>query len=140
MASVFTRIIEGELPAQFVWKDPWCVAFMSTAPLREGHTLVVPKKEIDHWLDLDNELAAHLIRVSKSIGKAIQSAFDPEKVGLLIAGLEVPHVHIHVSPIDDVGDLDFANADADAAADEIGAAAERIRAELRSQGTAEVSD
>jgi len=139
MASVFTRIIAGELPGRFVWKDPACVGFLSIAPLRPGHVLVVPRKEIDHWLDLDDETAAHLMKVGKFIGRAIRKAYRPEKVGLMIAGLEVRHVHLHLVPIDDIHDLDFARQDPNATAVDLDGAAERIREALRELGYAEVS-
>ena len=96
MATVFTRIIEGEVPACLVWRDPSCVAFLNITPLAPGHKLVVPIEETGHWIDLDPELAAHLMFVSHAIGKAIQESFEPEKVGLAIAGLEIPHAHVQV--------------------------------------------
>lgn len=111
LATVFTRIIAGELPGHFVWRDEVCVAILSINPLRTGHTLVVPRAEVDHWIDLDPDVAAHLTRVAQLIGRAQQRAFRPTRVGLMIAGLEVPHVHLHVVPMDGMGDLDFANAD-----------------------------
>lgn len=129
MASIFTRIIDGELPGHFVWHDDECVAFLSIAPLREGHTLVVPRLEVDHWLDLPPELAAHLMTVAQRIGRAQKSAYDPARVGLIIAGMEVPHTHLHVVPIDRESDLNFANARS-AEADELAATAERLVAAL----------
>jgi diadenosine tetraphosphate (Ap4A) HIT family hydrolase len=99
LATVFTRIIEGEVPARFVWRDDSCAAFLNITPLAPGHTLVVPKEETGHWIDLGPGLAAHLMSVSQAIGKAIQASFQPEKVGLAIAGLEIPHAHVHVWPI-----------------------------------------
>jgi len=99
LATVFTRIIEGEVPARFVWRDDSCVAFLNITPLAPGHTLVVPKEETGHWIDLGPGLAAHLMSVSQTIGKAVQESFEPERVGLAIAGLEVPHAHVHVWPI-----------------------------------------
>ena len=110
MATVFTKIIEGDLPGRFVWRDDRCVAFLSINPLRHGHALVVPIAEVDHWLDLEPELNTHLMDVSQRIGQAQMAAFSPTRVGLMIAGLEVPHVHLHVVPIDGVHDMDFANA------------------------------
>lgn len=139
MATIFTRIIEGELPGRFVWRDEQAVAFMSIAPLQPGHTLVVPVAEVDHWIDLDAATVGHLMGVCHTIGAAIQAAFRPEKVGLMLAGLEVPHTHVHLVPIRGVHDLDFANADSGASGDDIEAAAEAIRAELRSMGVAEVA-
>jgi histidine triad (HIT) family protein len=110
MATVFTKIIQGELPGRFVWRDDRCVAFLSINPLRHGHALVVPVEEVDHWLDLDPDLNSHLMAVSQRIGQAQMAAFSPTRIGLMIAGLEVPHVHLHVVPIDGVHDMDFANA------------------------------
>jgi histidine triad (HIT) family protein len=135
MPSLFTKIIEGEIPGTFVWRDDLCVAFMTIAPLRPGHTLVVPIEEIDHWIDLPDELRDHLFAVSGMIATAIQEAFQPTRVGLMIAGLEVPHAHIHLVPIDGVHDLDFANADESASRDDIEEAADMIRAALGTRGS-----
>lgn len=126
MPTVFTMIIEGDLPGHFVYRDDVCVAFMSIEPLRPGHTLVVPVAEVDHWLDLDEPTLAHLTAVSRRIGAAIATEFPSEKVGMMLAGLEVPHVHIHLVPIDTPHDLDFANASR-ADTEELATAAERIR-------------
>jgi histidine triad (HIT) family protein len=138
MASIFTRIIQGELPARFVWKDDVCVAFLSNRPLRPGHTLVVPRLEIDHWLDLDPDLLAHLVETAQSIGKAQMTGFKPERIGLMLAGLEVPHCHFHVVPIRALHDLDFANQDPNPDAAVMDSAAETIRRELRRLGFAQV--
>ena len=140
MASVFTRIIRGELPGRFVWRDPRAVAFLTIAPLRPGHTLVVPIEEVDHWIDLEPELLAHLTGVTREVGRAIQRAFDPPKVGLMLVGIEVPHVHFHVVPIWGVHDLDFANADTRASPQSLDAAAAELRAALRALGRPEVVD
>ncbi len=131
MASVFTRIIAGELPAHFVWQDDRCVAFLSIEPLRPGHTLVVPRVEVDHWIDLEDRTLAALMGVARTIARAQQAAYRPARVGLLIAGLEVPHVHVHVSPIDGMRDLDFANAGPNPGDAALAAEAARIRAALR---------
>jgi histidine triad (HIT) family protein len=133
-------IINGDIPGRFVWQDDRAVAFLTIAPLRPGHTLVVPRDEVEHWVDLDPDLLAHLTVVSQAIGKAIDAAFHPEKVGMMIAGLEVPHVHLHVVPIDTVRDLDFASADADPSPDSLDDAAARIRAALRTLGYEQVTD
>ena len=138
MSTVVTLIIAGELPGRFVWKDEQWVAFLSINPLAPGHTLVVPRAEIDHWIDVDSDLMAHLTEVSRVIGSALQSVFAPAKVGMMIAGLEVPHVHIHLVPMQGVHDLDFANAELDPDPDGLDAAAESIRAELRAMGRTEV--
>lgn len=139
MASLFTRIIDGEIPGRFVWRDGRCVAFMTIAPIRPGHTLVVPRDEVDHWLDLDPDLAAHLMVVSQAIGKAQQAAFSPARVGMIIAGMEVPHTHLHVIPIRDEADLDFARADHDASDEALQAAAESLRRELTAAGHREAT-
>ncbi len=140
MATLFTRIIQGELPGRFVWRDALCVSFLTINPLRPGHILVVPIAEVDHWLDLDPSLARHLMDVSQSLGKALQRAFQPTKVGLMIAGLEVPHVHLHLVPIEEVHDLDFARQDPDPAPEALDAAATRIRDTLRGLGYDAVSE
>lgn len=134
MATVFTKIIEGELPGRFVWRDEHCVSFLSINPLQHGHALVVPIAEVDHWLDLDPELNGHLLAVSQRIGQAQQSAFSPARIGLMIAGLEVPHVHLHVVPMNGVHDLDFANAERDPDPDRLDAARDAILEELRAAG------
>lgn len=139
MASVFSRIIAGELPARFVWKDARCVAFLSNRPLRPGHTLVVPREEIDHWLDLDTDLLAHVVVTAQSIGKAQMAAFKPARIGLMLAGLEVPHAHFHVVPIRGVHDLDFGNQDPNPDEAMMEKAAEAIRAELRRLGFSEAA-
>jgi histidine triad (HIT) family protein len=109
--SIFSRIIAGELPARFVWKDEQAVAFLSNRPLRPGHTLVVPRLEVDHWLDVDPPILSHLTKIAQVVGKAQMTVFNPLRVGMLIAGLEVPHLHIHVVPIRGMHDLDFGNQD-----------------------------
>jgi diadenosine tetraphosphate (Ap4A) HIT family hydrolase len=111
MATLFTRIIEGELPGRFVWRDERAVAFLTINPLKPGHTLVVPIDEIDHWIDCPPELMQHLVDVARTIGAALERAYDPEKVAFLIEGLEVPHLHIHVAPIWRPGDTVFARAE-----------------------------
>ena len=130
MATVFTKIIEGELPGHFVHRDDRCVAFLSINPLQPGHTLVVPVAEIDHWIDADPDLNAHLMGVAQRVAKAQQRVFAPVRVGLMIAGLEVPHLHVHVVPVRGVHDLDFANADPSPDPDELADVAERLAAAL----------
>lgn len=138
MATIFTLIIRGELPGRFVWRDDRCVAFLSINPLQPGHTLVVPVEEVDHWVDLDPASMQHLTAVAHHIAKVQQDVFSPEKVGLMIAGLEVPHVHLHVVPIRGVHDLDFANAQSEPDPTDLDRAASAIREGLRAAGHAEV--
>jgi len=140
MPTIFTRIIEGEIPGTFVWRDDRCVAFMSINPLRPGHVLVVPRDEIDHWLDCPSDLRDHLMEVSSAIGRAIHTVHEPEKVGLMIAGLEVPHLHIHLVPIDGVRDLDFANAAASVDRAELAEEAASIKSVLTALGAAGVAE
>ena len=130
MATLFTKIINGDLPGRFVWRDDRVVAFLTIAPLKPGHVLVVPIEEVDHWIDLEPDLLAHLMQVSQTVGRAVDRAFAPEKVGMMIAGLEVPHVHVHVVPMSGVRDLDFANADPDPSPESLDEAAEAIRSAL----------
>ena len=134
MASLFTMIIDGDLPGRFVWRDDRVVAFLTIAPVQPGHTLVVPIEEVDDWTELDPDLLSHLTNVAQIVGKAIDAAFQPTKVGLMIAGLEIPHVHIHVVPINTVNDLDFANADTDVSDAALDEAAQRIGAALAEMG------
>ena len=140
MASVFTMIIDGELPGRFVWKDEKCVAFLSINPMAPGHTLVVPRREIDHWIDLDADLASHLMEVSRKIGKALDLGFKPKRIGLMIAGLEVPHAHLHLIPMEGMHDLDADNADLAPNPEDLDAAADRMRAALRALDYPEVAD
>ena len=137
--SLFTRIINGEIPGRFVWKDEHCVAFLTIAPIRSGHTLVVPRQEIDSWTDAPPALTAHLFQTAQKVARGIQSAFPCTKVGVMIAGLEVPHMHIHLTPIDAIRDMDFALQDSKAQAADLDAAAEKLRQALRSLGHSEVS-
>jgi histidine triad (HIT) family protein len=130
MTTIFTRIIEGELPGRFVWRDDQCVAFLSINPLQPGHTLVVPIAEVDQWTDLPPELATHLMGVAHTIGQAQMRAFDPVRVGLIIAGLEVPHCHLHLVPIRGMADLDFTNAELQPDPAALDAAAARLIAAL----------
>lgn len=134
MATIFTRIIEGEVPGTFVWRDERCVAFMSINPLAHGHTLVVPIDEVDHWIDASSELAAHLFAVAHRIGEAQHQAFAPERIGVIIAGYEVPHTHIHVIPTNTMAELSFANAAASVERASLEAAAAELRAALRAAG------
>ena len=114
MASVFTQIINGDIPGVFLHKDEHCVAIMTIQPIRDGHVLVIPKQEIDHWYDMPDELTSHMILISKKISLAIKKAFPCQRVGMMIAGLEVPHTHMHLFPLDsmedfDISDLSFAD-------------------------------
>ncbi len=134
VATIFTQIINGEEPARFVWRDSRCVAFLSAYPLRPGHTLLVPIEEVDHWIDLDDDLARHLISIAQILGRVLQETFRPKKVGLLIGGLDVPHVHTHLVPIETVHDLDYDQQATDPSGAALDDALERIGVTLRSLG------
>lgn len=138
--TLFTRILKGELPGRFVWSDDRAAAFLTIAPIRPGHTLVVPRQEIDHWIDMPPALAHHVMDVAMSVSRGIQKAFPCTKVGLLVAGLEVPHAHLHLVPADRIADLDFGKQDQNAKAADLDAAAARLRGTLRELGFAQASD
>lgn len=130
MATIFTRIIDGDIPGTFVHRDDRCVVFLSINPLAHGHALVVPIAEHDHWVDVPADLAAHLFAVAHRVGRAQARAFGCERVGVIIAGYEVPHTHIHLVPTNDMRELNFANAAASVTRDELDAAAAAIIAAL----------
>lgn len=134
MATIFTRIIDGDLPGHFLWRDDRCVAFLSINPLAPGHALVVPVQEVDHWIDLDPDLLAHLTTVAQAIGQVQDELFTPAKVAVMIVGEEVPHVHIHVVPFRTLADIDFANAESDPDHAELATTATRIADALQAAG------
>jgi histidine triad (HIT) family protein len=134
MSTVFTKIIDGELPGRFVWSDDRAVGFLSVNPLGPGHTLVVPREEVDHWVDADPGLLAHLTSVSQVIGGAVRDVWQPPRVGLLVAGFEVPHLHLHVFPAWNMAAFDFANAAQSVDAAEQDSHAEKLRSALRAAG------
>ena len=140
MATLFTRIIDGEIPGRFVWRDDKAVAFLTIAPLAPGHVLVVPIEEVDHWIDLDPDLLAHVMEVARTIGRAQQEVFKPTKVGVLVVGEEVPHAHVHLVPFTGLDQLDFANADHDPDPSGLDDAAARLREALRTAGASGVAD
>lgn len=140
MPTLFTKIIDGDLPGRFLWRDDVAVAFLTISPIQTGHALIVPRIEVDNWLDLDADTNAHLMGVARTIGRAQRAAFDRERIGLIIAGLEVPHVHLHTIPITSEADLDFAKADPSPAPEALDEAAESIRAALRAAGNRHVAD
>ncbi len=111
MASIYTRIIAGEIPGRFIWQDDVCVSFLDIRPLARGHALVVPRVEIDQWTDLDPSTASHLVEVAHRVGNAQKTLLSPARIGLMIAGFEVPHVHVHVVPMNSMAALDFGQAD-----------------------------
>ena len=127
-------IINGEIPGRFVWKDERCVAFLTINPLTPGHTLVVPREEMDEWTDLEPDLWSHLASVAHTIGRAIKEGFDYTRVGVVVAGFEVPHAHVHVFGADTMAQFDFARVDPNPDPADLDEAAARIRAALQARG------
>jgi len=142
MASVFSKIIAGEIPGRFVYRDETVVAFLTIEPVAYGHTLVVPVEEVDRWTDLDPELWAHLNEVAQEVGAAIVEQFGCPRAGYLIAGFEVPHTHIHVFPAADMSGYNLANALGIDETDpvQMEEAAAKIRLGLQSRGVSGVSE
>ena len=138
MATIFSRIIDGEIPSRMLWADDLCVAFLDVRPLAPGHVLVVPREETDLWTDLAASTAAHLTEVAHAIGRAQRTVFPAARIGLMIAGFEVPHTHLHVVPIDSMAQLDFANADTTPDMGELDRQMEALRAALADAGHDEV--
>jgi diadenosine tetraphosphate (Ap4A) HIT family hydrolase len=130
MASIFTKIINRELPGRFVYEDDDIVAFLTIEPMTQGHTLVVPREEIDQWQNVDSAVFARVMEVSQLIGKAVTKAFEADRAGVIIAGLEVPHLHVHVFPTRSLGDFGFANVDRNPSQQSLDDAQARIKAAL----------
>lgn len=112
MASLFTRIIRGEIPCQRVHEDDRYVAFLDIRPINAGHTLVVPRREVDYVFDLDDEMLSGLLLFARPVARAIQTVTACRRVAIMVAGLEVPHAHVHLVPFHQEGDLTFARAQA----------------------------
>ncbi|MBT8230101.1 MAG: HIT family protein [Bacteroidia bacterium] len=127
MASIFTRIINGEIPCYKIAEDQNCFAFLDINPLANGHTLVVPKTEVDYIFDINDELLAEMHLFSKKIAKGIEKVVPCERIGMTVIGLEVPHAHIHLIPINGIGDMNFANPKLNFTSEEF----ERIASEIR---------
>ncbi|MBL8924837.1 MAG: HIT family protein [Pseudonocardia sp.] len=134
MTTVFSRIIAGELPARFVWSDEHAVAFLSVNPVGPGHTLVVSRLEVDRWTDASSTLLAHLSTVAHAVGRAVDAVWAPPRVGLMVAGFEIPHLHLHVFPAADMAPFHFANAAAAVDPDEQDGYAAALRTALRDAG------
>jgi len=109
MATIFTKIINGDIPCYKVAEDDRYYAFLDINPLKAGHTLVVPKQETDYVFDLDDEYLAGLIIFSKKVASAIKSTFPCNRIGVAVLGLEVPHAHVHLVPMDSMEDINFKN-------------------------------
>lgn len=130
MATIFSRIIDGEIPGRFVWRDDDVVAFLPIALLAPGHTLVVPVEPVDHWIHLPPELNAKVWEVAQVIGRSLDEIYRPTKVGVLVVGEEVPHVHVHLVPFTDLSQMSFANQDTDPDPDALDEQAAALRESL----------
>lgn len=130
MSSVFSRIVRGEIPSHRVAEDESFMAFLDIRPVRPGHTLVVPKKEVDHFFDMDDHLLSRALVFAKPISRALQQITGSERIGAVVAGFDVPHAHLHLIPADDMADLDFSRARA-APSEELELMAEKIREVLK---------
>ena len=129
MATLFTKVINGEIPAEKLVEDDRYLAFLDIRPIRPGHTLVVPKLDVDYLFDLDDDTLGGLLPFARQLARPIERATGCTRVGVMVAGLEVPHCHVHLVPMDSVFDLDFGKA-SEATGDELAAMAEKIRAEM----------
>ncbi len=107
MASIFTKIVNGEIPCYKIAENEHCFAFLDISPLAKGHTLVITKQEIDYIFNVDDELLAELTVFAKKVAKAVEKAIPCKRIGVAVIGIEVPHTHIHLVPLNHVGDLDF---------------------------------
>lgn len=130
MASIFTRIVKGEIPCHKIYEDENYLAFLDINPLVKGHTLVIPKKEVDYIFDLDDEFLAGMIVFAKKVAHAMDRVIDCKRIGIVVLGLEVPHAHIHLIPINSLYDTEFSRPKLKLTADELEQIAEKIRTAL----------
>jgi histidine triad (HIT) family protein len=127
MASIFTRIVQGEIPCHRVGEDERYLAFLDINPLQDGHTLVIPKLEVDYLFDLDDELLAGMLPFARDVARRIRKVVPCNRIGITVIGLEVPHAHVHLVPINGVHDMEFSRPKLKRGADELAMLAERIR-------------
>ncbi|RUT79271.1 HIT family protein [Ancylomarina longa] len=130
MASIFTKIIQGEIFCHKIAEDDRYFAFLDINPLAKGHTLVIPKQEVDYIFDLDDEDLNGLHLFAKKVAKAVEKSVECKRIGIAVIGLEVPHTHIHLVPLNRIGDLNFANPKLDLSAEELAEIASTIRKNL----------
>lgn len=136
MSTLFTRIINGEIPGRFVWREDDVVAFLTVGPLADGHTLVVPTEEVDRWTDASPELLARVMQVAQKIGAVQVDVFGAARAGLIVAGYEINHLHVHVWPSNTMADFDFGSVDQNPDPARLDANAEKLREGLRDAGHA----
>lgn len=126
MATIFTKIIQGEMPCHKILEDEQYLAFLDIRPINPGHTLVIPKEEGDYIFDRDDDTLKGLMLFAKKVSKMIKKTVECRRIGVMVAGLEVPHTHVHLVPMKDIMDLNFAKC-TPAAQDELAQLAEKIR-------------
>jgi histidine triad (HIT) family protein len=126
MSSIFSKIINGEIPCFKVAENECFLAFLDINPLQKGHVLVIPKVEVDYLFDLEDDVLADLMIFSKNVAKKIKKVFPCEKVGLTVIGLEVPHAHVHLVPMNKMNDMNFSNQKLDLSSEELKSIAESI--------------
>ncbi len=137
MSTLFTKILNGEIPGRFVWREDDVAAFLTTGPLADGHTLVVPSEEVDRWTDASPETLAKVMEVARRIGAVQVEIFNAERAGLIVAGYEINHFHVHVWPSNSMADFDFASAEQNPDPEALDANADKLRAGLRAAGFSE---
>lgn len=130
MSSIFSKIINGEIPSYKVAESETCFAFLDINPLAKGHTLVIPKKEVDYIFDVEDELYTELMLFAKKVGKAIEKVVPCERIGVTVIGLEVPHAHVHLIPINGIGDMNFAKPKLNLGKEELTELAQQISAAI----------
>ena len=132
MASVFTKIVNGEIPAHIVAENTEFLAFLDINPLAVGHTLVIPKIEVDYLFDLDDEVLSGILLFAKGVAKAIEAVVTCERIGLSVIGLEVPHAHVHLIPMNSIDDMNFTQLKLSLSPEDLASTAKKIRAEYGS--------
>lgn len=128
MASIFTKIVNGEIPCHKIAETDQYFAFLDISPLAVGHTLVIPKQEVDYIFDMEDDALAGLNLFAKKVAKAVEKSVECKRIGVAVIGLEVPHTHIHLVPINNIGDLSFSNPKLELSQEVMAATAEKIRA------------
>lgn len=127
MSSIFSKIIKGEIPCHKVAENDQFLAFLDISPLQKGHTLVIPKTEVDYIFDIEDDLLAEMMLFAKKTAKGIKAAFECNRIGVAVVGLEVPHAHIHLIPINSIEDMNFANPKMNLSQDELASIASAIK-------------
>lgn len=130
MATIFTKIINKEIPCYKITENEFCISFLDISPLTAGHALVIPKKEVDYYFDLEDELLFEVNKMAKRVAKAIEKTVACSRVGVAVIGLEVPHAHVHLVPINEVGDINFKKKRVELSDEEFKSLAKKIASNL----------